>query len=401
MILHLFAGNRESARRWDDLQAGDVEVISLDILSGQNLHNPKLWSYLWWLSTTGRIRAVIGGPPCRTTSRLRHRRPGPRPLRGRDHLRFQLPGLTREEQDLVHGDTALIVKMLALYEVSAENAPKGRKVAFLMEHPSDVMDYMDGGEAEEIPSIWNWPEIEDFEEKHDLVRVKFDQGATGHVQRKPTTLSTNLDGMEELHGLQAKAGHGERLRRDLGERLQQTAAWSTWSMGLVAAVKATLSSLIKDGDGPMSYGCRKLTMEEWRQHVRQNHVPYRRDCRLCVEEMGQSLPHRRRVSQGGGEVAYSLSVDVVGPFKQGWDYGRGREAKYAILATIPVPLSEVDPEEEKRKEAKVLWRILRRVRNLRSKDWRFLKKVRSRRRRIRKRQGRSRRPPRCLFRYRT
>lgn len=111
---------------------------------------------------------------------------------------------------------------------------------------------------------------------------------------------------------------------------------------IAATVKPTLNSLINQDDGASSYECRKLTMEEWRQHVKQNHTPYRRDCRLCVEDMGQGLPHI--------ELAYSLSADVVGPFKQGWDYGRGRDAKYAILATIPVPLSEVDLKEEEKEE---------------------------------------------------
>lgn len=108
LVVHLFAGNKELSRRWEDLRAGTTEVISLDILSGQNLHNPKLWSYLWWLATTGRIRAVIG---------LVGR---PRPLRGRDHNRFQLPRLSQEEQELVHGDAALIFKMLALYEIAED-----------------------------------------------------------------------------------------------------------------------------------------------------------------------------------------------------------------------------------------------------------------------------------------
>ena len=42
-----------------------------------------------------------GGPPCRTVSRLRHRAPGPRPLRGRDDRRFMLEGLSSVEQEAI------------------------------------------------------------------------------------------------------------------------------------------------------------------------------------------------------------------------------------------------------------------------------------------------------------
>ena len=143
-------------------------------------------------------------------------------------------------------------------------------------------------------------------------------------------------------------------------------------MGLAVTVKTTPNSLINQDDGASSYECPKLTMDEWRQHVKQNHAPYRRDCRLCVEEMGQGLPHRRRVKQGGGEVTYSLSADVVGPFKQGWDYGRGRDAKYAILATIPVPLSEVVLKEKRGRRKKIHSRTLRMRRSWKWRAWRHI-----------------------------
>lgn len=80
-----------------------------------------------------------------------------------------------------------------------------------MEHPTDAMDYMKEEEAEVAPSIWNWEEVKSFEEKYGLVRVKFDEGATGHVQRKPTTLSTNP----------SQTWNGEQLKKDLGERLRR------------------------------------------------------------------------------------------------------------------------------------------------------------------------------------
>eukprot|EP00435_Cladocopium_sp_Y103_P020544 s2619_g5.t1 len=96
VIVHLFAG--EQAKKWKNLSTGGLEVITLDILESRNqdLHIPGAWSFLWKLASEGKIYAVIGGPPCRTVSRLRQKRPGPRPLRGRVRQRFGLPYLTEK-----------------------------------------------------------------------------------------------------------------------------------------------------------------------------------------------------------------------------------------------------------------------------------------------------------------
>ena len=90
VILHLFAGDATSAQRWRDLQEDGWIVLTLDVLAGanENLHSPAVWAFLWMLAKEGKLRVLYGGPPCRSTSRLRHRRPGPKPLRGRGPRRF-------------------------------------------------------------------------------------------------------------------------------------------------------------------------------------------------------------------------------------------------------------------------------------------------------------------------
>ena len=89
-----------------------------------------------------------------------------------------------------------------------------------------------------------------------------------------------------------------------------------------------------------------LSLDEWRQHVRQGHVPYRPDCRLSVEEMGQDHPHRRQ-KDAGGQASYVLSVDLTGPCVVSTDLGTGHKAKYMMVAAIPVPLAsgKLDAEE--------------------------------------------------------
>ena len=57
-----------------------------------------------------------------------------------------------------------------------------------------------------------------------------------------------------------------------------------------------------------------------------------------MQEMGAGEPHRHRGPHHNGESAYVLSVDITGPLVKGWYYGTGRQAKYALLATVPIPV---------------------------------------------------------------
>ena len=72
----------------------------------------------------------------------------------------------------------------------------------------------------------------------------FDQGAFGHLCKKPTTCISNLPDMSKLHG--CRSGRCERhLAVNLDERLNQTAAWSLWAPGLRAAIKTSLLVLVE------------------------------------------------------------------------------------------------------------------------------------------------------------
>eukprot|EP00435_Cladocopium_sp_Y103_P061147 s73_g22.t1 len=285
-----------------DLRKLGCEVITLDVTanSSENLHHPAVWAYLMTLARKGSLRILLGGPPCRTSSRLRHRAPGPRPLRGRKTLRWELSDLNPLEAERVHGDFALILKMAALYEEMEVNAPQPGANGFLMEHPEDPSEYLSEDESKNLPSVWEWPELRAFAEKFGLKMVAFDQGKCGHSRRKPTCLLTNLPGMDELQGLRCEKDHMgiEPLAADLPQRLQQTSSWSSWAPGLTAAIKESIKKI------PMA-GLKRLSLDEWQQHVRQNHTPYRRDCRLCIQEVGA-----------------------------------GHQAKYALLVTVPIPIAD-------------------------------------------------------------
>ena len=84
--VHLFADSKPH-KPLLKLESNGTVVLELDVerSQAQKLYNDALWSLLTRAAREGRIAAVIGGPPRRTMSVLRHRPGGPRPVRSPQH----------------------------------------------------------------------------------------------------------------------------------------------------------------------------------------------------------------------------------------------------------------------------------------------------------------------------
>lgn len=224
------------------------------------------------------------------------------------------------------------MKQIGLWERSQECAQDGLSVAFALESPADPMTYDPEALVKDMPSFWDLREVREAQQRNGFFQVQFDQGALGHSRRKPTTLLSN---MVTLQGLQALTGRAtESLEPDLGRRLEQTKSWAAWAPGLVRAVKDALR--VHLGTQVLgSTALKGMSLEAWRDHVRRGHIPYSRDCRTCLREMGVDAHHRR---QKGCGYAYTMSADVVGPFEPGFDAALKGRAKYAVVATVAVPI---------------------------------------------------------------
>ena len=62
----------------------NVECVNVDILKNQDVLNDDVWSYLMMLVRTGRVMAILAGPPCRTVSVAPYKQDnGPKLLRSR------------------------------------------------------------------------------------------------------------------------------------------------------------------------------------------------------------------------------------------------------------------------------------------------------------------------------
>ena len=154
IVIHLFSG--PDARYWEKaLQQNGVEVLCVDLQAAvaADLHDDNVYRFLLALAATGRVKAIVGGPPCRTVSALRYQDDdGPGILRSEEHP-YGLPSISLAEQALVWGDSILLFRMLALYvlceDVRHDHEPQ---TAFALEQPEDPARYRPREEVEKKKS---------------------------------------------------------------------------------------------------------------------------------------------------------------------------------------------------------------------------------------------------------
>ena len=178
--------------------------------------------------------------------------------------------------------------------------------------------------------------------------INFDQRPMGHCRKKPTSILTNLPNMLELQELRSPTGQDEPLADNLSERIEQSRSWALWAPGFRAAVWASLKIYMAKLLQQAPRIAKALTGREkelWAQHFRQGHTPFRRDCRLCVEQMGAQRPHRRRKEGQTMTSSWSMSVDIVGPLPRAKDLATSHYMKYALVAVALVPDFGQDKKE--------------------------------------------------------
>ena len=303
-VVHLFAGAK-SHKPLMKLESDDTVVLELDIQrsAAQNVYNDALWSLLLRAAREGRLAAVLGGPPCRTMSVLRHRPGGPRPVRSPAEP-FGLSTLTPSERELVDHDTGLFARMLWLHATSTAGRRVHRPqphfssmVAFLLEQPQQVERYMAPGNPllGEVPSWWSNPMWLSYAAEAGLFEVDFNQGPLGHVSDKPTTIGTNLPDLRDLQGLKGDPK---------GPWSGDSKLLAEWAPGFVKAIARALQTW-------PHYRLVRMTPADWEQHVANNHIPFRRDCAVCVHGSGTG---RRHVGVAHPDV-YCMSADVAGPIR--------------------------------------------------------------------------------------
>ena len=124
LLIHLFAGGGNSCKDWEKGWPSGYEMVAIDIQANpqMDIHNRHVWAYLTWLVQNVPVVGIVGGPPCRTVSRLRNIQPGPAPLRGRWENRFGLPSMSQTSKLKTDSDSALFLKQLGLYSLAKKTS---------------------------------------------------------------------------------------------------------------------------------------------------------------------------------------------------------------------------------------------------------------------------------------
>eukprot|EP00438_Fugacium_kawagutii_P007098 Skav200526 [mRNA] locus=scaffold2291:63661:70974:+ [translate_table: standard] len=367
IVVHMFAG--PDHRFWERrLTTADTEVLCVD-LEGPvrgDVCDDATYSYLLNIAASGRLRMLLGGPPCRTVSALRFQDDGGPPVVRTEQHPYGCPHNSPEHQALVDNDAMLWFRFLALYVLAETVRDDSMPVTgFINEQPQDPAEYRDSAEvqAKQFMSMWRTREWQRFEQLYRLQRVRFDQGAMGHPKRKPTTIATNVSALgqlDEIRGAPSDDLVKDRSTMTLAQRCQDSKSWSAWAVGLKNALVVAIRAWVAGELGSFELGAElrhgssnpssprrsrkvmnRLTaeaLEMWKQHFANDHLPARRDCRFCLQGQGRSKPHRRVRHPD----AFSLAVDLSGRLTPGEDQTAGghgtKVRKYLMVATYTMPV---------------------------------------------------------------
>ena len=321
LLVHLYAGGCEGYTLQKALaQCGgpSERLLELDVLrgDGHDLLEEKPYSGLLRAAVEGKLEAVVGGPNCRTRSVLRHypipdREVYPRPVRSWErNQQYGLEELTSEEEKKVREDDILLWRLIFLYMVATyfrEAQGVQQKVGFVMEHPASPQEYMP-----ECVSIWDQDDWKRIKREFNLDELTLRQGLYGGEANKPTTFANNLD-------LEPPTPWTSRKRSSRGEG--DSKRLSRWAPGMMNMIAGALNRHYQQEAG-------SLRAMSWSDHLKHNHIPFRRDCKVCQEAQQRQHPHRRCQHP----ICGVLSLDTTGPFHPASDV-QGK-AKFILVGTL-------------------------------------------------------------------
>ena len=369
VVVHVFAG--ENHQWWEkQCSSRDTEVLCVDIIGGPvkaNLLDPNIYAYLLGIAGSGKLKVLLGGPPCRTVSALRYQDDdGPRPVRT-EECPYGIEELTPQEAEMVEHDVILMHRFLALYVLAEQvRNPIEPPTQLVMEQPEDPARYRSAADIQKhgYMSVFRTEAWKQFQKRFGVFQVNFDQAPMGHPRRKPTTLATTMAQLLELDELRGsprlQEGELRHQQKSLEARLEESKKWAAWAPGLKHVIALAVNQHLRSACGPpdlqlaedepsslqsadqdrkqerpkmqtLSKG--RLSLEQWRTHFLNDHMPARRDCAHCVRSQARSKPHKRIVHP----EAYTLSLDLSGRLSPGDDQ-QVKGCKYILVGTYTYPV---------------------------------------------------------------
>ena len=340
VYLHLYAGPDSGytlKRALDRCGSQDHHLMEIDVLRGDGhnmLHMNGVYAGLLRCAFDGKLEALLGGPNCRTRSILRHVPipnwpQAPRPVRAWNGEEFGKRDLSEDEKAMVLDDDTLMMRMVLLFLVSSYvKKAKGSKQEpwFLMEQPADPHH-----KNEEVVSWWRTSQWRTLKDEFNFQEITFDQLHFGGECNKMTTLGGNLPVSTDIFKVDKKVGFRGRVH--------DSKSLSRWAPKMMDAIATALIQHAFKQEP-------RLAQLTWQDHVKNGHIPYRRDCRVCQETLQLQRPHRRVKNAISGV----LSLDTAGPLELSSDVD-GSNSKFLLIGALTwlvhrdVPLKEALPED--------------------------------------------------------
>ena len=201
-----------------------------------------------------------------------------------------------------------------------------KEAGFMLEQPKDLRTYLLYSDplSQDCTSFWRTSLWEEYSAEAGLTMVSFDMSSLGKalIRQKSSPLK-HLDGLPG------------RVQDD--PYPPERAPPSVWSTGFSEVVSIAVR------EQRLTPRMLKMSAEQWKEHVRRGHLPFRSDCMTCVTA-GATGRRNSRVEHPSCVV---LSADVSGPLKvPGLDAdARGafpRPHKYLFVAKLRAPRTFLD-----------------------------------------------------------
>ena len=204
----------------------------------------------------------------------------------------------------------------------------------------------------EVPSFWNIGLWNLYVDEAGLWEIHINQGDLGHVDEKPTGLGNNYGDVQRLETVSESSWDssppsGEMPcaspitspKRRKPPFTGKSADLAVWAPGLSRAIVAAIQNWSQ------WFRISKSKLEEWREHIRNNRHPFRKDCNVCVRTAASGRRHTGIVHPS----QYTLSADVCGPLKVPGGDPEGRSKapkkfKYFLAASYHFPRLHGMPE---------------------------------------------------------
>ena len=279
-IVNLFAGPSDGTAEFKVLEDGAV-MIEMDIVRSRafDLRRPSgAYRALLWAAATGRIKGMMASPPVRNEM-----------------------------------DEELVAKAMWCSVVAkASRSLYGDPPPFLMFEGYKMLNYMNNG--------MGWTRPTGLQRSWSAYQEVMCLDSIGNSV--VTNLEYNGDAVKE------STLEGKWTKEFKQEILQAIEKWFAVPEGRQIA-----KWMAKMDVGSFLNSLSNKELEQWKVHVRNNHLPYRRDCRTCVETSGTGRRHVRVRTPS----SYCLSLDVCGPFRQRGVDPDHADYRFALVGAYVMP----------------------------------------------------------------